>query len=216
MRENPNYIWSVEFVMFLIWVSIGNLDIIFISFNWNKFARIVAGDDHYLPLVDAFGTYLWTAAIFSGICGLVIDAFSGKINRPLLEGKAVIVTGIFLFDNITGIVTHILQYMKTYEAAYALIFIYNLYRGLLYSTAAVYIKCNFPVSLFGTLMGAFRIVMGLSSLINIGLSQVVTLYDVEGFTAIVVTFIILVLATTSFPILAMYNKRRPVSQLTTD
>jgi len=85
--------------MFLIWVSIGNLDAIFISFNWNKFARMVSGDD-YLPLVNVFGSFLWTAALFSGMCGLIIDTFSGKFNRPLLEGKAVMVAGAFLFDNI--------------------------------------------------------------------------------------------------------------------
>ena len=207
-KSATNYVCSVEFVMFLIWVSIGNLDAIFISFSWNKFARIVSGDD-YLPLVDAFGSFLWTAALFSGVCGLVIDTFSGKFNRPLLEGKAVMVTGVFLFDNIAGIVVHILQFLQTYEAAYALVFIYNAYRGLLYSTAAVYIKCNFPASCFGTLMGVFRISMGLSSLINIGLTEIVTTYDEEGFTGIVIAFGVLVVLTISFPILAIYNKRKP-------
>ena len=56
-------------------------------------------------------------------------------------------------NNILGIIVHLLQLLKTYEAAIALIFIYNAYRGLLYSTAAVYIKCNFPARCFGTLMG---------------------------------------------------------------
>ena len=56
-------------------------------------------------------------------------------------------------NDILGIIVHILQLLKTYEAAIALIFIYNAYRGLLYSTAAVYIKCNFPARCFGTLMG---------------------------------------------------------------
>ena len=98
-KSAVHYVCSIEFVMFLIWVSIGNLDAIFISFNWNKFARMVSGDD-YLPLVDVFGSFLWTAALFSGMCGLIIDTFSGKLNRPLLEGKAVMVAGAFLFDNI--------------------------------------------------------------------------------------------------------------------
>ena len=207
-KSATNYVCSVEFVMFLIWGSIGNLDAIFISFSWNKFARIVSGDD-YLPLVDAFGSFLWTAAPFSGVCGLVIDTFFGKFNRPLLEGKAVMVTGVFLFDNIAGIVVHILQLLNTYEAAYALVFIYNVYRGLLYSTAAVYIKCNLPASCFGTLMGVFRISMGVSSLINIGLTEIVTTYDEDGFTGIVIAFGVLVVLTISFPILATYNKRKP-------
>ena len=85
--------------MFLILVSIGNLDAIFISFNWNKFAKMVSGDD-YFPLVDVFGSFLWTAALFSGMCGLIIDTFAGKFNRSLLEGKTVMVTGAVLFDNI--------------------------------------------------------------------------------------------------------------------
>ena len=93
-ESSAHYVCSVEFVMFLIWVSIGNLDAIFISFNWNKFARMVSGDD-YLLLVDVFGSFLWTAALFSGMCGLIIDLFSGKFNRPLLEGKGVMVAGFF-------------------------------------------------------------------------------------------------------------------------
>ena len=79
--------------------SSSNLDAIFISFNWNKFAGMVSGGD-YLPLVDVFSSFLWTAAFFSGMCGLIIDTFSEKFNRSLLEGKAVMVAGAFLFDNI--------------------------------------------------------------------------------------------------------------------
>ena len=37
--------------------------------------------------------------------------------------------------------------------------VYNMYRALLYSTSAVYIRCNYPMKVFGTLMGAFRIAM---------------------------------------------------------
>ena len=37
------YVWTPEFILFMVWASIGNMDITFISFNWNKFARIVSG-----------------------------------------------------------------------------------------------------------------------------------------------------------------------------
>ena len=114
--------------------------------------------------------------------------------------------------NILGIIVHILQLLKTYEAAIALIFIYNAYRGLLYSTAAVYIKCNFPARCFGTLMGVFRISIGVFSLINIGLTEILTTYDVEGFNWIAIAFGVLVALTISFPILAIYNKRKPAEK----
>ena len=116
-------------------------------------------------------------------------------------------------NDILGIIVHILQLLKTYEAAIALIFIYNAYRGLLYSTAAVYIKCNFPARCFGTLMGVFRITMGVFSLINIGLTEILTTYDVEGFNWIVIALGVLVVLTISFPILAIYNKRKPTEKI---
>ena len=58
-------------------------------------------------------------------------------------------------------------------------------------------------------MGVFRISMGVSSLINIGLTEIVTTYDVDGFTGIVIAFGVLVVLTILFPILAIYNKRKP-------
>ena len=115
-------------------------------------------------------------------------------------------------NNILGIIVHILQLLKTYEAAIALIFIYNAYRGLLYSTAAVYINCNFPARCFGTLMGVFRISIGVFSLMNIGLTDILTTYDVEGFNWITIAFSVMVAPTISFPILAIYNKRKPAEK----
>lgn len=185
------------------------MDITFISFNWNKFARIVSGDDDYLELVDVFGGYLWTAAVFSGLCAVLIDGLSKKCfaNRSLMEGKSIIIILIIVFDNIAGIAVHILQLLNTYESAYALIFIYNLYRGLFYSGIAVYIKCNFPVDCFGTLIGVTYIAMGIFSLLNIGLTEVLTAYDVAGFNGIAIASGVALLFTMSFPLLAMFNKR---------
>ena len=37
------FVWTPEFILLMVWASIGNTDITFISFNWNKFARIVSG-----------------------------------------------------------------------------------------------------------------------------------------------------------------------------
>ena len=203
------YVWTPEFILLMIWASFGNMDITFISFNWNKFARIVSGDDDYLELVDLFGGYLWTAAVFSGLCAVLIDGLSKKCfaNRSLMEGKSIIIILVIVFDNIAGIVVHILQLLNTYESAYALIFIYNLYRGLFYSAVAVYIKCNFPVDCFGTLIGVTYIAMGIFSLLNIGLTEVLTAYDVAGFNGIAIASCVALLLTMSFPILAMFNKR---------
>ena len=47
------------------------------------------------------------------------------------------------------------------------------------------------------------------SLLFLGLTEVLTTYDEKGFTGIVITFGVLVVLTTSFPILAIYNKRKP-------
>jgi len=203
------YVWTPEFILLMIWASFGNMDITFISFNWNKFARIVSGDDDYLELVDLFGGYLWTAAVFSGLCAVLIDGLSKKCfaSRSLMEGKSIIIILVIVFDNIAGIVVHILQLLNTYESAYALIFIYNLYRGLFYSAVAVYIKCNFPVDCFGTLIGVTYIAMGIFSLLNIGLTEVLTAYDVAGFNGIAIASCVALLLTMSFPILAMFNKR---------
>lgn len=203
------YVWTPEFILLMIWASIGNMDITFISFNWNKFARIVSGDDDYLELVDLFGDYLWTAAIFSGLCAVFIDGLSRKCfsNRSLMEGKSIMIILVIVFDNLAGICVHILQLLNTYESAYALIFIYNLYRGLFYSAVAVYIKCNYPVDCFGTLTGVAYIAMGIFSLVNIGLTEVLTAYDVAGFNGIAIASGIALLLTMSFPILAMFNKR---------
>lgn len=203
------YVWTPEFILLMVWASFGNMDITFISFNWSKFARIVAGDDDYLELVDLFGGYLWTAAVFSGLCAILIDGLSTKCfsNRSLMEGKSITIILVIVFDNIAGIVVHILQLLNTYESAYAVIFIYNLYRGLFYSAVAVYIKCNFPVECFGTLIGVAYIAMGIFSLLNIGLTEVLTAYDVAGFNAIAIASGIALLLTLSFPILAIFNKR---------
>ena len=133
----------------------------------------LSGDEEYMDLVDLFGGYLWTAAVFSGLCALLIDGLSKRCfaNRSLMEGKSIVNILVIAFVNISGIVVHILQLLNTYEAAYGLIFIYNLYRGLFYSAIAVYIKCNFPADCFGTLIGVAYIAMGIFSLLNIGLTE---------------------------------------------
>ena len=62
-------------------------------------------------------------------------------------------------------------------------------------------------------MGVFRITMGVFSLINIGLTEILTIYDVEGFNWIAIAFGVLVVLTISFPILAIYNKRKPAEKI---
>ena len=48
--------------------------------------------------------------------------------------------------------------------------------------AAVYIRCRYPIEVFGTLMGTFRCSMGITVLINVGLNVIITEYD-DGFNS---------------------------------
>ena len=111
-------------------------------------------------LVDLFGGLLWTGAIYSVVSGLLTDFISSRMKRPAMEAKVVIVCFLIILDQISGLIMHGLQYEKSEESAMGVVIIFNTYRALLYSLSTVYIRCNFPIRVFGTLNGINRITMG--------------------------------------------------------
>ena len=170
-------------------------------------------------LVDLFGGLLWTGAIYSVVSGLLTDFISSRMKRPAMEAKVVIVCFLIILDQISGLIMHGLQYEKSKESAMGVVIIFNTYRALLYSLSTVYIRCNYPIRVFGTLNGINRITMGkskrklrelkpsgLTSLANFGLTRLVSTYGENGYMVIILTFSILIILTVSFPILALYNK----------
>ena len=168
-------IFSLEFILFLVWAFVGNLDAIYTIFTWSQFSRYVLQDYTgktvffnkvltpylYLELVDLFGGLLWSGAIYSVFSGLLIDFVSIRMKRPIMEGKVIIVGWLVVFEITCGIIMHGLQYHLTESSSMGVVIIFNCYRALLYSLSAVYIRCNYPIQVFGTLNGALRITMGI-------------------------------------------------------
>jgi len=66
---------STGFVLMILWVCVGNLNCLFTTFTWGQYSRYV-DEEGYKELVDYFGTYLWTAAVFSAFAGINIDIIS--------------------------------------------------------------------------------------------------------------------------------------------
>ena len=54
---------STTYVLLVIWISIGNLMVIFTSFTWNQYARAV-DSRNYEKIVENYGAFAWTAAVF--------------------------------------------------------------------------------------------------------------------------------------------------------
>ena len=103
---------------------------------------------------------MWTGALYSVVAGLITDFTSVRMNRPVMEGKVVMVGWLAILQVISGLVMHGMQYHKSEESALGVVIIFNCYRALLYSLAAVYIRCNHSIQVFGTLNGVLRITMG--------------------------------------------------------
>ena len=118
---------------------------------------------------------------------------------------------VFIFANIFGTIIHVLQYIGTYNSVYGIVFIFNLYRACMYAICAVYIRCRYPLSIFGSLMGSVHITIGITSLINIGISQVISSFEIDGLYIVIYILAGLVLLTLSFPIAVLLNvhKRAP-------
>ena len=111
-----NVVLSPEFLLFLAWISIGNLDAIFVTFTWSQFARYIMED--YMELVDFFGNLLWTAAVWSIVSGLITDWLSSKISKPALEAKVIVILGTMFFDNFCGLLMHGLQGRESFQKSF--------------------------------------------------------------------------------------------------
>ena len=150
---------SIEFVLFLVWAALGNLDSIYIIFTWSQFSRYVQYET-YTELVDLFGGLLWTGAIYSVVAGLITDFISLRMKSPIMEGKVVICGWLVIVQIVSGLIMHGMQYHKSKESALGVVIIFNCYRALLYSLSTVYIRCNHSIHVFGRLNGVLRITMG--------------------------------------------------------
>jgi hypothetical protein len=71
---------SAGFVLLVIWISFENLNVLFCTFTWSQYSRLV-DELFYKDLVDTFGEFLWTAAIFSTFVGVVIDLISSFLSK---------------------------------------------------------------------------------------------------------------------------------------
>ena len=74
------------------------------------------------------------------------------------------------------------QTLRSPTSGFATIVLHNLHRANHFTMAAVYIRCRYPMEVFGTLMGTFRCSMGLTVLINVGLNVIITKYA-DGFNS---------------------------------
>ena len=191
-------------LIFCLLLSMVRLTVFFDPFIKPQFSQIILND--YVELVDYFGNLLWTSAFWSVFIGFITDWAATKINKPLIDAKIIIVHLSILVGNLCNLITFGLQWRKTIEMARSAAFFYNVYRSLLYTLAAVYLRCQYPSQVFGTLMGFSRIVMGLSSVINIGLVEVLTAHSVYGYMYIILILGILQLVTLSFPLYSLYIK----------
>ena len=129
-----------EFCLFLLWICIGNLDAIFVTFTWSQFSRFVSED--YIQLVDFFGNMLWTSAVWSIAAGLLTDFISNRMKRSPLKAKLIVVLFLMTVDNFFGLTLHGLQYSQSEASSHAAVFVYNGFRALLYSSSAGEISSN--------------------------------------------------------------------------
>ena len=74
------------------------------------------------------------------------------------------------------------QTLRSPASGFATIVLHNLHRANHFTMAAVYIRCRYPMEVFGTLMGTFRFSMGITVLINVGLNVIITEYA-DGFNS---------------------------------
>ena len=191
---------------FLFWVCAGNIVIMFTIISWNYYARELF-QDSYQSFVDDFGNWQSLGALFSVMGGLSIDILSPYLKRnSILESKLICACIIIILDNCVGIgniyrnlwsikltnheswfMTHIsvqnsVQTLRSPASGFATIVLHNLHRANHFTMAAVYIRCRYPMEVFGTLMGTFRCSMGITVLINVGLNVIITEYA-DGFNS---------------------------------
>ena len=123
-----------------------------------------------------------------------------------MEAKIIIVLGGIIVDNLCGISMFGFKWRQTETSARLAALLHNIYRSLLTTQAAVFIRCNYPNHIFGTLMGFSRIIMGLASMVNMGLVKVFTVHGVDGYMYIILSLALIQCLTLSFPLYSLYMK----------
>ena len=116
------------------------------------------------------------------------------------NGKLIGTLLVIIFSSIFGVIMNSLQLLKTVNATTAVVFIFSLFRATAYSPIQLYLQTAFPSRYFGRLNGIARISMGIISIVVIGLSKVLEVYQNQGLTAILSTFLVLMVLTLVFPI----------------
>lgn len=192
---------DVNFVVMIIWIVFANLNVLFCTFTWNAYTREVAGND-YQKHVGSFGNFAWTASIFAITVGLCSDGLTKVYSsKPAAFGK---ILGVFIFvilNLIIGVIFGALQLAFDESLILPIIFIYNIYRAWAYSLVAVFIKFIFPVKFFGSLLGAQRCALGITSLAMLGLPEIPKSFGEDGFRGIFYFFIACQIAMIVFPVI---------------
>ena len=101
---------DINYILMVVWIVQAALNLLFCVITWNSFTRLVA-KDNYQKHVDDFGSYAWTAALFTLPCGFISDLLGKCIqSRPSQFGK-ILGAGIFVVLNLfVGITMNILQF----------------------------------------------------------------------------------------------------------
>lgn len=80
---------STGFILMVVWISVANLNCIFGTFTWGQYTRYV-DEGGYKDLVDSFGEFLWTAAVFSTFAGVMIDVISAWLLNKGQNSKVIV------------------------------------------------------------------------------------------------------------------------------
>ena len=103
----------MNYLIMVVWIVFANLNVLFCTFTWNAYTRLVAGDD-YQTHVNSFGNFAWTASIFAITVGLCSDGLTKVFNKKTAAfGK---ILGVFIFvilNLIVGVIFGILQVKQT-------------------------------------------------------------------------------------------------------
>merc|ERR1712228_167129 len=195
---------SLVFISFLYWFSVANSLITFCVSVLNRWAAWVGDED---LLVNIFGVLLALTVIFGPVGGLMIDGVAKclKKNENMNEKSRRVVGSIvvILINIACGLAVCALNCFQTNTAAISSIVTFQGHRIYTYGMAAAFLQSAFPQEQFGSLMGFARLIIGLTSLINLPLISMIG--DVVTFRHIFAGYGIVVLTSIILPIVALYE-----------
>jgi len=198
---------SPQFILFCLWASLSDMNIVFSAFTWGQYTRNV-DPFGYQSLVEWYGNLGWTSACFKLLIGFMIDAGSVKFKKlgfTLTIGKLIATLFFIGFGCIIAVVMNGLQLLGTVEGAIGIILMLNVFQSCVYPMLAMFIKTAFPIGFFGRLIGIVNVTMGLTSSLVIGLSEVPKRFSDYGFDGIFSAFLVAMLLITSFPISCLHR-----------